>query len=160
MSEPVIVQKLWSLVPSHILKVSVPREGRIFVQVGREHLRNVIAFLKNEGFMHLAGITALETNDAFELLYHLSMEGTLLTVRVNLSVNDDVAPTITDIIPGALLYEREAHDLFGIKFEGHPDLRHFILPDDWPEDVYPLRKSGTSKEGKLKKKQKRSRTDV
>ncbi len=155
MSESTIIKKLKNLIPSHIIEVSVPREGRIFVYVSKEHLKKVIAFLKNEGFAHLAGITALEKSDAFELLYHLSMEGTLLTVRVNLSLND-VAPTITDIIPGALLYEREVHDLFGVKFEGHPDLKPFILPDDWPKDVYPLRKSGTSQEGKAKEKQKRS----
>lgn len=128
--------------------------------MSKENLKGVISCLKEEGFVHLAGITALETNDAFELLYHLSREGTLLTVRVNLPLNDDRAPTITDIIPGALLYEREAHDLFGVKFEGHPNLEPLILPEDWPRDVYPLRKSGTTKEEKLKKKQKPSRTDV
>lgn len=147
MSEFTIVKKLENLIPSHILEVSVPREGRIFVRVSKEHLKNVIAFLKDDGFVHLSGITALETNDAFELLYHLSREGTLLTVRVDLPLNDDVAPTITDIISGALLYEREIHDLFGVKIEGHPSLEPLILPDDWPKDVYPLRKSGTTKRG-------------
>jgi NADH:ubiquinone oxidoreductase subunit C len=71
--------------------------------------------------------------------------GILLTVRVNLPLNDDEAPTITDVIHGALLYEREIHDLFGVKFEGHPNLEPLILPDDWPKDVYPLRRSGTTK---------------
>ncbi|MEM0095878.1 MAG: NADH-quinone oxidoreductase subunit C [Candidatus Bathyarchaeia archaeon] len=141
MSEVATVERLKNLISFHAIEVSAPREGRIFVQVSKDHLRNVIASLKDEGFTHLAGITALQTKNAFELLYHLSREGTLLTVRVNLPLNDDVAPTITDIIPGALLYEREAHDLFGIKFEGHPDLKPFILPDDWPKDVYPQRKS-------------------
>ena len=147
MSRSTIVKKLENLIPSHILEVSVPREGRIFVYVSREHLKNVIALLRDEGFGHLAGITALEKNDAFELLYHLSMEGTLLTVRVNLPLDDDVAPTITDIIPGALLYEREVHDLFGIKFEGHPNMEPLILPDDWPKEVHPLRKRRYEKKG-------------
>ncbi|MEM2914396.1 MAG: NADH-quinone oxidoreductase subunit C, partial [Candidatus Bathyarchaeia archaeon] len=134
MSEFAILKKLENLISSHVLEISVPREGRIYVRVGKEHLKNVTAFLKNEGFVHLVGITALETNDAFELLYHLSLERTLLTLRVNLPLNDNKVPTITDIIPGALLYEREAHDLFGVKFEGHPNMKPFILPDDWPSD--------------------------
>ena len=50
-----------------------------------------------------------------------------------------VAPTITDVIPGAVLYEREVHDLLGVEFEGHPDLSPLLLPDDWPREVHPLR---------------------
>ncbi|MCS7114951.1 MAG: NADH-quinone oxidoreductase subunit C [Nitrososphaerota archaeon] len=145
MSEPAIVKKLKNLPPSHVIEVSVPRGERVFARVNKEHLKNVISFLVDEGFRHLAGITALETDEGFELLYHLSMEGTLLTVKVDLLSNDDAAPTITDIIQGALLYEREAHDLFGIKFEGNPYLKPLILPDDWPVDDYPLRKRGRRK---------------
>ncbi|RLG90884.1 hydrogenase large subunit, partial [Candidatus Bathyarchaeota archaeon] len=54
-----------------------------------------------------------------------------------------VVPTITDIIPGAVLYEREVHDLLGVAFEGHPDLSPLVLPEEWPERVYPLRKEYT-----------------
>lgn len=154
MSETAIVKKLSDLIPPHIMDVSVLREGQILVQVSKDHLRNVIASLKDEGFTHLVGITALQTENGFELLYHLSKAGTLLTVRIDLPLDDDVAPTITDIIPGALLYEREAHDLFGIKFEGHPDLKPFILPDNWPADVYPLRK-GKAEEKKNETQSKR-----
>ena len=61
-----------------------------------------------------------------------------------------MAPTITDIIPGALLYEREIHDLFGVKFEGHPNLEPLILPEDWPRDVHPMCKNKNDKEKGLK----------
>ncbi|MEM1607631.1 MAG: NADH-quinone oxidoreductase subunit C, partial [Candidatus Bathyarchaeia archaeon] len=64
----------------------------------------------------------------------------LATLRVKLPQNDYIIPTITDLIPGAMLHEREAHDLFGIRFEGNPDLRPLILPEDWPAGIYPLRK--------------------
>ena len=160
MLEREIVKKLENMTSLHILEVSVPRARRIFVRADKEYLKDVIEFLKNEGFMHLSAITGLETNDVIELLYHLSKEGILLTVQVKLPLNEITAPTITDIILGALLYEREIHDLFGVKFKGHPNLEPLILPEDWPKDVYPLRKSGTTKEGKLKKKQKHSRTNV
>lgn len=160
MLEHEIVKKLENMKSLHILEVSVPRARRIFVRADKEYFKDVIEFLKNEGFMHLSAITGLETNDVIELLYHLSKEGILLTVQVKLPLNEITAPTITDIILGALLYEREIHDLFGVKFEGHPNLEPLILPEDWPKDVYPLRKSGTTKEGKLKKKQKHSRTNI
>jgi len=140
MSESDVIKKLENLVSPKNLEISVPRTGRIFVRVDKAHLKKVISFLKDIGFTHLSGITGLQSSDSFELLYHLSRGGTLLTVRVNLPLKDDVSPTITDIIPGALLYEREVHDLFGVKFEGHPNLEPLILPDDWPRGVYPLRK--------------------
>jgi NADH:ubiquinone oxidoreductase subunit C len=116
------------------------------VRVDGKHLKKVVSFLKDNGFAHLSGITGLQSGDSFELLYHLSGEGVLLTVRVNLPLKNDVIPTITDIIPGALLYEREIHDLFGVKFEGHPNLEPLILPEDWPRDVHLMRKTENDKE--------------
>jgi len=120
--------------------ISMPRNGRIFVNVNRENLRILVQSLKNEGFSHLSAITGLEAEDGIELLYHMSSSGTILTLRVKIPLNDATAPTIMDIIPGATLYEREVHDLLGVKFEGHGNLERLILPDSWPENKYPLRK--------------------
>ena len=52
---------------------------------------------------------------------------------------DRDAPSITPIVPGANWYERELYDLFGIHFEGHPELRRIMLPDDWRG--HPLRRT-------------------
>jgi len=146
MLESDVVKRLENLVSPSNLEVSVHRAGRIFARVGRKHLKKVIAFLKDNGFGHLSGITGLQSGDSFELLYHLNGGGILLTVRVNLPLKNDVIPTITDIIPGALLYEREIHDLFGVKFEGHPNLEPLILPEDWPGGAHPMRKTENDKE--------------
>jgi NADH:ubiquinone oxidoreductase subunit C len=152
MLESDVVKKLENLVSPRNLEFSVPRAGRIFVRVGGKHLKKVVSFLKDNGFAHLSGITGLQSGDSFELLYHLNGGGILLTVRVNLPLKNDVIPTITDIIPGALLYECEIHDLFGVRFEGHPNLEPLILPENWPRDVHPMRKTENDKEkfkGKL-----------
>lgn len=75
-------RKLKNSISSYAAEVSVPREGRIIVHVSKEHLKNVIAFLKDEGFVHLAGITVLETNGAFELLYRLSVKERLISSTI------------------------------------------------------------------------------
>jgi NADH-quinone oxidoreductase subunit C len=62
----------------------------------------------------------------------------LLRVRVGVAHDDPVVPSISGIYPGANFYEREAYDLFGIEFAGHPDLARILLPDDW--EGHPLRK--------------------
>ena len=61
-------------------------------------------------------------------------------VRVRLQVpgDDPVAPTLFDVHPGAEAPEREVYDLFGIRFDGHPDLTRILMPEDW--EGHPLRK--------------------
>ena len=66
-----------------------------------------------------------------------------ITLRTKLTYSDLIIPTITDLSPGASLYEREIHDLFGVIFEGHPNLTPLLLPDNWPINVHPLRKEWT-----------------
>ncbi len=76
----------------------------------------------------------------YSLVYHLlSYEPAgRLRLKVALHGKDPIAPSITDIWPSADWYEREVYDLFGIRFQGHPDLRRILLPDDW--EGHPLRK--------------------
>ncbi|MEM2851429.1 MAG: NADH-quinone oxidoreductase subunit C [Candidatus Bathyarchaeia archaeon] len=147
MPEEEIVNRLKAGIgEENVLESSVPRARRVFAKINVKKLKEAIQFLKSEGYAHLSAITGLEVDNGIELLYHLNKEGIELTLRVELPLNEAVAPTITDIIPGAVLYEREVHDLLGVKFEGHPNLTRLILPDEWPENSHPLRKRKTSKE--------------
>ena len=61
-----------------------------------------------------------------------------LRVRVQVPVHDAVMPSAYDVWPGCEAMEREAFDMFGISFSGHPDLTRILMPEDW--DGYPLRK--------------------
>lgn len=140
MSETEVFRRLTDHFRNRVLEFSTLGVNRVFIRLDREDLKEAVSFLANEGFTHLSAITALNIGDNIEVLYHLSGKGILITLRVTLSQNDCSIPTITDIIPGAILHEREAHDLFGIKFEGNPDLRPLILPEDWPTGTNPMRK--------------------
>jgi NADH-quinone oxidoreductase subunit C len=76
----------------------------------------------------------------FELNYHLVSipRRDKVRLKVRLAGSDAVVDTLVPVWPGANWLEREIFDLFGIHFEGHPDLRRILLPDDW--EGYPLRK--------------------
>ncbi|MDH5362698.1 MAG: NADH-quinone oxidoreductase subunit C [Aigarchaeota archaeon] len=117
-----------------------PREGRLFIRISREKLRESVKRLAElEGFSHLSTITGVDTGSEIELIYHLSHRDALVSLRVFVSKEAAAVPTIVDLIPGASLYEREVHDLFGVRFDGNTDLSPLLLPDDWPEDIHPLR---------------------
>src|SRR4051812_47201122 len=89
-------------------------------------------------FVDLTAVDRLTREDRFELVYlFYSMdEHTWLRIKTR---TDAEAPSITPRIPGANWYEREIYDLFGIRFEGHPDLSRIMLPDDW--EGHPLRRT-------------------
>jgi NADH-quinone oxidoreductase subunit C len=120
--------------------------GETTVVVPREHLRRACEFLindKNLLFTFLSDITAVDKfplEPRFELNYHLlSLERReRIRLKVRVPGSDAVVPSVTPIWPAANWHEREAFDLMGVRFEGHPDLTRILMPDDW--EGYPLRK--------------------
>ncbi|KAA3640039.1 MAG: NADH-quinone oxidoreductase subunit C [Armatimonadetes bacterium] len=64
-----------------------------------------------------------------------------IIISTRVPYDDPTVPTVTGLFIGANFYEREAYDLFGIDFPGHPDLTRILLPDEW--DGYPLRKDAS-----------------
>ena len=105
-------------------------------------------------FVFLADVTAVDRLPAeprYEVVYHLSSLGEAYTtpsasavppqrlrMKVRVPGGDPRLPTVTSVYPTAGWPEREVFDLFGLHFEGHPDLRRILMPEDW--EGYPLRK--------------------
>jgi Ni,Fe-hydrogenase III large subunit/Ni,Fe-hydrogenase III component G len=80
-------------------------------------------------------------SDRFKLRYFFTKgNNQVLVLEVLIPEADPTFASLTAVVPAASWYEREAHDLFGLLPVGHPDLRSLVLHDDFPEDVYPLRK--------------------
>ena len=78
--------------------------------------------------------------DRFEVVYivYSLKNKQYLRFRVTLAEEHPAVATVTNVWPGANWYEREAYDMFGIRFEGHPDLRRMYMPEEF--EYYPLRK--------------------
>ncbi len=117
--------------------------NRIFLLCEAENAYEINRFLFEEVQARFVIATGIDSDDCFEILYHYSYDQTGCVITVDTFLRDRDRPTIESIallIPGAEWIEREIHDLLGIDFLHHPDMRRLILSDSWPEGVYPLRK--------------------
>lgn len=125
----------------NVIESKIPRERRIFVLIKVDKLRDAVTYLRdNEGFTHISTITGLDRGEDIEVIYHLTKKDLSINLKVRVPYDKPVVPSITDILNGAVLYEREIHDLVGVVPEGHPNLKPLVLPEHWPEDVHPLLK--------------------
>ena len=139
--------KLKEAFGEQIIELTTPRERRIFVQIPLSQVREVIECLKQSFDMtHITTITAIDAGEDIEVLYHFLVNGVALSLRTFVPKASPVIDTITSLIPGAILYEREIQDLLGLEVKDHPDPRRLILPEEWEEGVYPLRKDFQVKE--------------
>ena len=119
----------------------IQRKRRIYVDVPRESLVMVVDFARKElGCDHLVTITGLDAGESLEFIYHLFLQGPILSLKVKVPLSDPRVQTITPMFLGAEPYERELEDMLGAKVEGLAPGRHYPLPDDWPQGQHPLRK--------------------
>ena len=117
--------------------------GELTIVAARESIVDVITFLHDhESFISIvdiAGVDYPERDERFEVVYHLLSPKQNLRVRVKVSTDEEQpVASLTGLFPGAIWYEREAYDLYGILFSGNPDLRRILT--DYGFDGYPLRK--------------------
>ena len=124
----------------------VVARGEATVVVGRDELLAALAWLRDEPRLRmdaLSSVTATHWPDrepAFWAVYELRSRSLVQRLRVKVAVREDDqhVPTVTGLFPTANWHERETFDLYGLVFDGHPDLTRIVLPADW--DGYPLRK--------------------
>jgi NADH-quinone oxidoreductase subunit C len=119
----------------------VPRAGRVVMTVKRERLGDVCRYLKEtKGTDHLSCLSGADYEDRLEVVYHLGSPsfGTIYTLKVPLPKEDPTVESVTSLWGSADWHEREAYDLYGIRFEGHPNLTRILNPDGF--EGFPFRK--------------------
>lgn len=140
-----VVRKLREWDPQAVAEVVVFR-GELTLVVPRTHLRRAAEFLHGDAelqFTYLSDVTGVDrfpVEPRFELNYHLVSLARRERLRLKVRVGSDApeVESVTSVWPGANWHEREVFDLFGVRFEGHPDLRRILMPENW--EGHPLRK--------------------
>ncbi len=137
----------------HGCPVTVDR-GETTVHPPRQQLADVVRALRDEGWLMCLDVTAVDhlanaaprllpeglAPERFEVVVLLinHAERARLRLRVQVPEDDPTVPSLFAVHPGTEALEREVFDMFGIAFDGHPDLTRILMPEDW--DGHPLRK--------------------
>ena len=118
-------------------------ERRFYIDIAPETVVDASRLMLEEMGARLQTATGIDTPAGIEVMYHwaLDEEDCLVTLRVTVDREAPVLDSIAVMYPAADWIEREMWELLGIEFRGHPDMRHLLLDDSWPEGNYPLRKN-------------------
>jgi NADH-quinone oxidoreductase subunit C len=119
--------------------------GELTVNVARERITSVLTKLRDDNacqfeiLIDIAGVDYPARANRFDVVYHLLSPRLNQRIRVKLETNDsDPVASVIPVFPAANWFEREAYDMFGILFSGHPDLRRILT--DYGFQGHPLRK--------------------
>ena len=117
--------------------------GEMTLTIAAGEIRAAAQTMQAAGYNFFEDMTAVDwfpSTPRFQLSYHILSHSYKERIRLSALV-DEASPSIesiTSVWPAANYYEREVFDLFGVRFEGHPNLRRILMPDDW--EGHPLRK--------------------
>jgi Ni,Fe-hydrogenase III component G len=141
MTDAEIIEKLKADLGGRVVDLANPAPRRLFLKVAPADLLAATGTLRDKyGVVFLSTISGVDLGESFDLIYHFSTPEQDFNLRTEVPKARPHVESICALIPGAVLYERELQDMFGIVVENIPDPRRLILPDDWPEGQFPLRK--------------------
>jgi len=125
-------------------EISRPRPNQLDVKVNSlQELVPIIVALRVKRLGHLSAIVGLDLGpevNEMEVLYHFCPGDAVIALRVRVPRQGGVLPSLCEIVPGAEVFERELHEMFGIEMTGLHTPDRLYLPEDWPDGVYPMRK--------------------
>ncbi len=126
------------------LHVGTPESDRVILTAEKDAVLSILGFLKGNGYDHLSLISCVDwiAENQFELVYILSgyieQENTTIVLKTRISRESPEFSTATALLKNAEPYERELHELYGIRFKGHPRLTPLFLERDY--QIPPFRK--------------------
>jgi NADH-quinone oxidoreductase subunit C len=147
-----IINALKGIIPDGSVEPAAAGDGMPAIYVAREHVVEVCRALRDTPSLRFAFVPDMTAVDymprepRFEVVVHMASLGVAgfgdtpqrLRVKIRVPGNDPRLPTLSGLWPAMNWAEREVWDMFGIEFDGHPDLRRLLMPEDW--EGFPARK--------------------
>ena len=136
-----LIRALMNAFPEAITGFTKVRKDLVRAKLDRRELLKACKYLRDSlGFEHISMISAVEYDDRFEVVYHIAsyQNKLLLELIIRTPKDDPTVDSVSSVWGGANWQEREAYDLMGIRFSGHPNLERILLPKDYT--FHPLRK--------------------
>jgi Ni,Fe-hydrogenase III component G len=143
MNTETALQMAEKLLADCIIETRIPEPNRLDVVIDADDLLAAAKTLEAAHWGYLAAVTGLDNGPEvgqIEVLYHFCAGAAVLTLRVQTPRDRASVPSITGFLPHASFYERELREMFGVEVINLSNNDHLFLPDDWPDDLYPLRK--------------------
>jgi NADH-quinone oxidoreductase subunit C len=133
------------------IKWETRSQRRVYAEVSQHDLKDIVVYMFKILGARLSTISSVDTRAGIELLYHMMADkGTLcLSVKTMVKKPELIIESITKEIEGAEWVEREVHEMMGVNFKDHPNMKRLLLPDDWKDGDFPYRKKSfdSEKEG-------------
>lgn len=135
-------EQIKSQLKKQMSKVYEHNTQRVYIDIKPSDLVSAAEYIFSLPNIRFAIASGMDTSKGIEILYHFSDDSTGQMISLRVLLTDKKNPeidTLSKVIKGASWIEREMHELLGVNFIGHKNLKHLILPEDWPEGDYPLR---------------------
>lgn len=139
-----VIERAKAKLGDGLVEARAPRAKFVELRVRPQSLLEAARFLKEVGFNHPLSVAGTDYPDSgeVEVVYHVSSLSDKLVAALKTRVPraSPSVPSLRGVWLGVHFHERETWEMLGINFEGHPELKRFLLQEDWEEGVYPLRK--------------------
>jgi len=142
MTDRNVIDQIKGTLGESLIGVEEKSPRRLFVEVTPKSVVEASRLMFEDLGARFQIASGVDTPNAIEILYHWALDGAdcVVTLRARLDRDDPEIDSVADVCPAAEWIEREMWELLGVRFLNHPDLRHLLLDDDWPEGQYPLRR--------------------
>ncbi len=137
-----LIEEIKNKLSDKIISFQEKTKDKFYIEIKPEDLKFCAGVFYNSFGMRLITASATDARNNVEILYHFTYDttGLVFSLRVFLRDKKDLfVDSLAPMLKGAEWIEREIHELLGVNFIGHPNLKHLLLSDDWPKNNYPLR---------------------
>lgn len=137
-----VLKEIKDKLSKRILKLYQKSPRRAYIDLKPEDIPAAASFIFKDLKARFVIASGVDTRKHIEILYHFAFDrlDKIISLRTRLDRENPEIESLTSIIRGTEWIEREIHELLGVNFRNHPNLKKLLMAEDWPENKYPLRR--------------------